>query len=473
MKITAALTLLLALASSTSFVHAQEAAGEGKPSPFTYRYTKTVIHDPGKGPVVVPPVDPEEPEEPEEPEDPPEACGTFTITDGFAASSQSLDGNGDCVFDAPKYGAQTIGFDYTTAEAFCASTMNGGGRIAKITKLSGAGNRSVRANGSQVSSSFQIPGISEITCSTASSICNNGEFQDGATCLPKTNLSCGRLKNDPNHYLPAGGQIEMASIGQCTFQIPQVTIVQQAPVSIMGEGQTMEKWVSTLRPNGYNDFDAFISAYSLSPTTDVDYAHWKANSNTPNIPRIAYKMVDYITIADTGYGTPATLPGNLVATPIASGGQNMNPTTTVTIRFTPEAAADGLSQIADIDLYDVAGNQIDIISSTLKSDSGNTASTSLIDYNGSTTETFITPSNDSTSRPRAVTLVFSNASLIGSIALRAAASNDKFPYSFAVYATADANDNTPLFYAGTRQYTQSVKVQGGQWTRILNPVYNQ
>jgi hypothetical protein len=350
--------------------------------------------------------------------------------------------------------------------------MNGGGRIAKIGKDASPATRSIRGTGTQmISSSFQMPGISEITCSTAISPCTNSEFQDGAACLPQTNLSCGRLKNDSLHYLPAGPEVEMASIGVCTFQIPQVTISDNG-VSLMGEGQTMQKWVSTLKSAGYNDFDAFISGYSLSATTGVDYAHWKANSNVPTIPRIAYKSVDYITIADTGYGTPATLPGNLVATEIPGGGIDMPLTTTVTIRFTPEASGGGESQIADIDLFDIAGNQIDIISSTLKSDMGNTPSTTLIDFNGSTTETFITPSNDDISRPRAVTLVFSSANRIGSVAFRAAASNTKFPYSFAVYATANANDNTPLFYAGTRQYTQSVKVQGGQWTRILNPVYN-
>ncbi|MCV9965130.1 hypothetical protein OIU34_24945 [Pararhizobium sp. BT-229] len=464
MKIKAAAVLLLALSSTSSLAFAADGI-----KGFTYRYTKTYFVDQG-GPVT--PDDPEEPEEPEEPETPPPACGTFEITNGFAASSQTLDANGNCVFASPKVGSRAIGFDYTTAEAFCASTMNGGGRIAMITKDGSPATRSIRGTGTQmISSSFQMPGISEITCSTAISPCNNSEFQDGASCLPQTNLSCGRLKNDSLHYLPAGPEVEMASIGVCTFQIPQVTISDNG-VSLMGEGQTMQKWVSTLKSAGYNDFDAFISAYSLSATTGVDYAHWKANSNVPTIPRIAYKSVDYITVADTGYGSPATLPGNLVATEIAAGGIDMPLTSTVTIRFTPEATADGESQIADIDLFDIAGNQIDIISSTLKSDSGNTPSTSLIDFNGSTTETFITPSNDSVSRPRAVTLVFSAATRIGSVAFRAAASNAKFPYSFAVYATANASDNTPLFYAGTRQYTQSVKVQGGQWTRILNPVYN-
>ena len=471
MKVTAALTLIVALMSSTTMLSAQEVQDPGKPTPFTYRYTKTVIVGGGGG-TVIPPVDPgdEEPE-PEEPETPPPACGTFAIDGGFAASGQTLDAEGNCVFDAPKYGTRVIGFDYATAEAFCASTMNGGGRIAKISKLDGPGTRSIRGNGFQTSSSFQIPGISSITCATAASTCANGEFQDGATCRPKTNLSCGRLKNDSLHYLPAGSEIEMASIGVCTFQIPQVTLSDNG-YSLMGEGQTMQKWVDTLKPGGYSDFDAFISAYSLSAATGVDYAHWKSNSNTPTVPRIAYKSVDYITIADTGYGSQANLPGNLVATPIAAGGIDMPMTTTVTIRFTPEASADGESQIADIDLFDQAGNPINIVSSSLKSDSGNDPSTSLIDYNGSTTETFITPSNDSISRPRAVTVVFSGAARIGSVAFRAAASNAKFPYSFAVYATANANDNTPLFYAGTRQYTQSVKVQGGQWTRILNPAYN-
>lgn len=467
MKIKAAAVLLLALSSTSSAAFAAD-GNKG----FTYRYTKTYFVDQG-GPVTpTDPEGPEEPEEPEEPETPPPACGTFEIGGGFAASSQTLDANGNCVFASPKVGTRAIGYDYTTAEAFCASTMNGGGRIAKITKDGSPATRSIRGTGTQmISSSFQMPGISEITCSTAISPCTNSEFQDGASCLPQTNLSCGRLKNDSLHYLPAGPEVEMASIGVCTFQIPQVTISDNG-VSLMGEGQTMQKWVSTLKSAGYNDFDGFISAYSLSATTGVDYAHWKANSNVPTIPRIAYKSVDYITIADTGYGTPATLPGNLVATEIPSGGIDMPLTTTVTIRFTPEASGGGESQIADIDLFDIAGNQIDIISSTLKSDMGNTPSTTLIDFNGSTTETFITPSNDDISRPRAVTLVFSSANRIGSVAFRAAASNTKFPYSFAVYATANANDNTPLFYAGTRQYTQSVKVQGGQWTRILNPVYN-
>lgn len=467
MKIKAAAVLLLAMASTPSLA----LAAEGNKG-FTYRYTKTIFVDPGG------PTNPTDPgggdggDGGEGPVDPPPACGTFTIGGGFAASSQTLDANGDCVFASPKVGSTSIGFDYTTAEAFCAATMNGGGRIAKIGKNAAAGTRAILGNGGAItSSSFQIPAISEITCSTAISTCNNSEFQDGASCLPKTNLSCGRLKNDSLHYLPAGQEIEMASIGVCTFQIPQVTIALNG-VSLMGEGQTMQKWVSTLKTAGYNDFDAFISAYSLSATTGIDYAHWKSNSNVPTVPRIAYKNVDYITIADTGYGTPAALPGNLVATEIPSGGSEMAATTTVTIRFTPEASADGESQIADIDLFDTGGNQIDIISSTLKSDSGNTPSTSLIDFNGNTTETFITPSNDSISRPRAVTLVFSSASRIGAVAFRAAASNAKFPYSFAVYATANASDNTPLFYGGMRQYTQSVKVQGGQWTRILNPAYN-
>lgn len=467
MKLIGAVTLLLALASSSTLALAAD-SHKG----FTYRYTKTIFVD-GGGTVTPPdPIDPTDPEDPEEPETPPPACGTFAIDNGFSASGQTLDANGNCVFASPKVGTRAIGFDYTTAEAFCASTMNGGGRIAKIGKDNSSATRAIRGTGTQmISSSFQMPGISDITCSTAVSPCTNSEFQDGASCLPRTNLSCGRLKNDSLHYLPAGPEVEMASIGVCTFQVPQVTISDNG-VSLMGEGQTMQKWVSTLKSAGYNDFDAFISGYSLSAATGVDYAHWKSNSNVPTIPRIAYKDVDYITIADTGYGTPATLPGNLVATEIAAGGIDMPLTTTVTIRFTPEASGGGESQIADIDLFDIAGNQIDVISSTLKSDMGNTPSTSLIDFNGSTTETFITPSNDDISRPRAVTLVFSSANRIGSIAFRAAASNVKFPYSFAVYATANANDNTPLFYAGTRQYTQSVKVQGGQWTRILNPVYN-
>ncbi|MDW9478988.1 hypothetical protein GOB57_09885 [Sinorhizobium meliloti] len=463
MTIKAAVALLMALAStSTLAIAAEEKSG------FTYRYTKTYFVDPG-GPITEDPdTDPEE----EEPETPPPACGTFEIGAGFAAAGQTLDTNGDCVFAAPKYGTRSIGFDYTTAESFCASTMNGGGRIAAITKDAAPATRAIRGSSTSViSSSFQMPGISEITCSTALSPCTNSEFQDGNSCLPQTNLSCGRLKNDSLHYLPAGPEVEMASIGVCTFQIPQVTIADNG-VSIMGEGQTMQKWVSTLKSAGYNDFDGFISAYSLSAASDVNYAHWKANSNIPTVPRISYKGVDFITIADAGYGTPATLPPNLSATPIPGGGTDMPMTTTVTIRFTPEASADGESQIADIDLFDIGGNQIDVISSTLKSDSGNSPSTTLIDFNGSTTETFITPSNASISRPRAVTLVFSSANRIGSIAFRAATSNAKFPYSFAVYATADAADNTPLFYAGTRQYTQSVKVEGGQWTRILNPVYN-
>jgi hypothetical protein len=467
MKIKAAAVLLVAMASTPSLA----VAAEGNKG-FTYRYTRTIFVD-QRGPTN--PTDPggdDGGEGGENPTTPPPACGTFEIGGGFAASGQALDANGDCVFSAPKVGSLSIGFDYTTAEAFCAATMNGGGRIAKINKVASAATRAiVGSGGSMDSSSFRIPAISAITCSTAITTCNNSEFQDGASCLPKTNLSCGRLKDDSLHYLPAGPEIEMASIGVCTFQIPQVTI-SGGGVSLMGEGQTMQKWVSTLRTAGYNDFDAFISAYSLSATTGLDYAHWKSNSNVPTVPRIAYKSVDYITIADTGYGTPATLPGNLVATAIASGGIDMPLTTTVTIRFTPEASADGESQLADINLFDTGGSPIDIVSSTLKSDSGNSASTSLIDFNGNTTETFITPSNDSISRPRAVTLVFSAATRIGSIAFRAASSNTKFPYSFAVFATANANDNTPLFYSGTRQYTQSVKVQGGQWTRILNPAYN-
>lgn len=466
MKIKAAAVLLVAMASTPALA----VAAEGNKG-FTYRYTKTIFVDQGGG-NPTDPDDGDDGDDNETPETPPPACGTFVLGGGFAASSQTLDTNGDCVFAAPKVGSRAIGFDYTTAEAFCAATMNGGGRIAKISKDAAPATRAIIGNGgATTSSSFQIPAISEITCSTAITTCNNSEFQDGASCLPKTNLSCGRLKNDSLHYLPAGQEIEMASIGVCTFQIPQVTISDNG-VSLMGEGQTMQKWVSTLKTAGYNDFDAFISAYSLSATTGIDYAHWKANSNVPTVPRIAYKSVDYITIADTGYGNPATLPGNLVATEIPSGGVDMPLTTTVTIRFTPEASADGESQIADIDLFDIAGNPIDIISSRLKSDSGNDASTSLIDFNGNTTETFITPTNDSISRPRAVTLVFSAANRIGAVAFRAASSNAKFPHSFAVYATANANDNTPLFYAGTRQYTQSVKVQGGQWTRILNPVYN-
>jgi hypothetical protein len=465
MKLKGAVTLLLALASSSTLA----LAADGQKG-FTYRYTKTIFVD-GGGPVTPPdPTDPTDPEDPGEPETPPPSCGTFSIENGFSAATQSLDGNGNCVFSAPKVGTRAIGFDYTTAEAFCSSTMGGGGRIAKISRDNTPATRAIRGTGTQnISSSFQMPGISEITCSTAASPCTNSEFQDGSSCLPQTNLSCGRLKNDSLHYLPAGPEVEMASIGVCTFQVPQVTISDNG-VSLMGEGQTMQKWVSTLKSAGYNDFDAFISAYSLSAATGVDYAHWKANSNVPTIPRIAYKDVDYITIADTGYGTPATLPGNLVANEIASGGSDMPLTSTVTIRFTPEASANGESQIADIDLFDIAGNQIDIISSTLKSDQGNTPSTSLIDFNGSTTETFTTLANEFA--PKSVTLVFSAANRIGSIAFRAAASNAKFPYSFAVYATNNANDNTPLFYAGTRQYTQSVKVQGGQWTRILNPVYN-
>ncbi|MCS4089553.1 hypothetical protein [Rhizobium sp. BK176] len=465
MKLKGAVTLLLALASSSTLALAAD-SHKG----FTYRYTKTIFVD-GGGTVTPPdPTDPTDPEDPEEPETPPPACGTFAVDNGFSASSQTLDANGNCVFASPKVGTRAIGFDYTTAEAFCSSTMNGGGRIAKIGKDNSPATRAIRGTGTQnISSSFQMPGISEITCSTAPSPCTNSEFQDGASCLPKTNLSCGRLKNDSLHYLPAGPEVEMASIGVCTFQVPQVTISDNG-VSLMGEGQTMQKWVSTLKSAGYNDFDAFISAYSLSAATGIDYAHWKANSNIPTIPRIAYKDVDFITIADTGYGSPATLPGNLVATEIPSGGSDMPLTSTITIKFTPEASANGESQIADIDLFDIAGNQIDVISSTLKSDQGNTASTSLIDFNGSTTETFTTADNEFA--PKSVTLVFSAANRIGSIAFRAAASNAKFPYSFGVYATNNANDNTPLFYAGTRQYTQSVKVQGGQWTKILNPVYN-
>ncbi|MBY3151209.1 hypothetical protein HFO56_02160 [Rhizobium laguerreae] len=462
MTLKGAAILLMALVSSSTLAIAAETR-QG----FTYRYTKTIFVD--NGGVVTPP-DPEDPdpEEPEEPETPPPACGTFAIDNGFSASGQTVDANGNCVFSSPKVGTRAIGFDYTTAESFCSSTMNGGGRIAKIGKDSSAATRAIRGTGTQlISSSFQMPGISEITCSTALSPCTNSEFQDGSSCLPQTNLSCGRLKNDSLHYLPAGPEVEMASIGVCTFQVPQVTISDNG-VSLMGEGQTMQKWVSTLKSAGYNDFDGFISAYSLSAATGIDYAHWRANSNVPTIPRIAYKNVDYMTIADAGYGTPASLPGNLVATEIPSGGVDMPLTSTITIKFTPEAAANGESQIADIDLFDVAGNQIDIISSSLKSDQGNTTSASLIDFNGSTTETFTTAENEFALK--SVTLVFSSANRIGSIAFRAAASNTKFPYKFAVYAT--VNDNSPLFYAGTRQYDQSVKVQGGQWTRILNPVYN-
>jgi hypothetical protein len=457
MKVSAVLALIMALASSTGIATAQSAPAPDTDgaSPFTYRYTDTYFVGGGVTPPPPPP--------------PPPKCGEFVINEGFSAASQTEDANKDCVFDAPKYGPRAIGFDYTTAEAFCASTMNGGGRIAKIVKTGDAGTRAIRGNGtSMISSSFQIPGISSITCSIAPSTCNNGEFRDGTSCLPQTNLSCGRLKNDTYHILPAGNEIEMASIGECTFQIPQVTIGLDN-ISLMGEGQTMQKWVSTLRPAGYNDFDAFISAYGLSPTTGVDYAHWKSNANVPTVPRIAYKMVDYLTIADTGYGSAATLPGNLSATPIASGGVDMPLTTTVTIRFTPEAAEpNGESQIADIDLFDIAGNQINIISSKINVETGPQDSTTLIDFNGSTTQTFLTAATPS--RPDSITLTFESANRIGSIAFRAAASNAKFPYSFRVYA--NAQSATPLFYAGTRQYVQSVKVGGGQWTRILNPVYN-
>jgi hypothetical protein len=466
MKFNAAVILLMAMSSLPS-----QATAEEENSGFTYRYTKTYFVDDG-GSVTPPdnPGNPGTPEGPVDPEDPPPACGTFDISGGFSAASQTLNGDGDCVFSAPKVDARLIGFDYTTAEAFCSATMNGGGRIAKIGRDNSPATRSIRGTGTQnIASSFQMPGISDITCSTRPSTCNNDQFQDGTSCLPQTNLSCGRLKNDSLHYLPAGPEVEMGSIGVCTFQIPQVTISDNG-VSLMGEGQTMQKWVSTLKSAGYNDFDAFISGYSLSAATGVDYAHWKSNSNVPTIPRIAYKSVDFITIADTGYGTPAALPANLAATEIPSGGIDMPLTSTITIKFTPEASANGESQIADIDLFDVAGNQIDIVSSTLKSDQGNTPSTSLIDFNGSTTVTFTTASNEFATK--SVTLVFSAANRIGSIAFRAAASNAKFPYSFAVYATNNASDNTPLFYAGTRQFTQSVKVQGGQWTRILNPAYN-
>lgn len=470
MIIKAALATFLALASTSTLAYA---AGEG--SNFTYRYTKTYFID-GKSDPVNPDPDPGNPDNPDDqnnPETPISACGNFTISDGFTSSSQSLDADGNCEFTSPKHGIHSVGFDYTTAAAFCASTMNGGGRIASITKDNTSATRSIRGNGKAIlTSSYKMPGIAAITCSTAPSPCNNSQFQDGGSCLPETTLSCGRLNNDAMHYLPAGPEVEMATIGVCTFQIPQVTI-SGSGVSLMGEGQTMQKWVTTLKPSGYNDFNAFISDFSLSPTNELDFAHWKSNSNVPTVPRISYPSVDFMTIADAGYGTPATLPGNLVATPIASGGVKMALTTTVTFRFTPEASADGDSQLSGIELYDVDGKRINIVSSTLKSDSGTSSSTNLIDGNVNTTVTFISPTTDSTSRPRAVTLVFAAENRIGSVAFRAASSNAKFPYSFAMYATANANDNTPLFHGGTRPYVQSEKVAGSQWTRILNPAYNQ
>jgi hypothetical protein len=464
MVVKAALAFLIALSTSTSMAHAAD-AGDG----FLYRYTKTVFKTAGGGTTnPTDPTDPTDPEDPGEPEPPEEACGTYTIGGGYSVGGQALDANGDCVFTSPTYAGRAIGFDYTTAENFCSSQMKGGGRIAKIDKAAGLGRRSIKnGNASIISSAFNMPGISSITCSIVPSTCGTGNFQDGASCLPVTNLSCGRLKNDLNHYIPYGpDNVEMASIGQCTFQLPQVTI-DFGGTSIMGEGPTMQKWVSTLKSGGYNDFDGFISSYQLSPSTSYDYAYWKSSSTVPTIPRLPYKAVDEMTISDTGYGTAATLPPALVATPIDQSGVPMAATTSITIKFTPEAAANGVSSVADIAVYDLAGGEVEATSVVKNAYNNQVGSNELVDYNASTVINF---DSNYESAAQQVTLTFPANTVVGSIALRAASSsNALFPKAVKVYSDAQAANE--LFHAGTRPYVESQKVNAGEWTRILNPAY--
>ncbi|MCZ7861923.1 hypothetical protein O9X98_11100 [Agrobacterium salinitolerans] len=472
MKIKAAAVLLLAMATTPSLA----GAAEGNKG-FTYRYTKTIFVDPGG------PTNPTDPgggdggDGGEGPVDPPPACGTFEIDGGFTASSQTLDVNGDCVFAAPKANSRALGFDYKTAAAFCASTMNGGGRIADISKSPTLETRGIRGSGSAlVASSYRMPGIANITCSIATSPCSNSEFQQGGTCLPKTDLSCGRLKNDSLHYLPAGPEVEMANIGSCTFQIPMVTI-SDGGVPIMGEGQTMKKWVGTLKPSGYPEFDpyasttGYISAYSLSASSDVNNAQWLSNSNIPTIPRISRASVDYITISSVGYGSVASLPADLNATPIPPTGGPMDATTTVTLRFTPDQSGDGDSQIAGIELFDGNGYPIDLTSVKLNTEMGPEATTLLDDGAYSTSVTFRNEGQGGVSTPYAVTLTWATPSRIGAVAFQAAGTNVKFPRMFSVYAKATAGD-PPIFTAGTRQYVESQKVPATEWTRIANPYNN-
>jgi hypothetical protein len=462
MKLKGAVTLLLALASSSTLALAAE-----NPKGFTYRYTKTIFVD-GGGTVNPPdPDDPDNPDEPEVPETPKPTCGTFAINGGFAASGQSTNGDGDCVFASPSAAFGAIGFDYSSAEAFCASTMNGGGRVAKIVKADTFQTHSIVGAASNiVPTSFNIPEITSITCSTAVSPCTNGEFQDGVTCLPKTDLSCGRLNDDLNHYLPAGPNVEMAKIGQCTFQLPQVTI-GGGGIAIMGEGQTMTKWVSTLA-SGVSGFDSFISAYSLSPFNGVDYALWKSNSNVPIIPKVKRPSVDYITIADQGYGNPATLPSSLDPTPNPSSYAGSQVTGKITLKFNPLQSGNGEAQIAEIEIFDRAGNKIPVLNTVLKQD-GDVPTDKLTDGLSATYETFeIT--GQLFGRPTAVTLTFAAEKEIGSIAFRATSTATKFARRFEAYA--NFNDSTPLFSAYMLPYDISEPISSGQWARVLNPAFN-
>lgn len=463
MKIKAAAVLLVAIASSPSLA----LAAEGNKG-FTYRYTKTIFVDPGG------PGNPTGPGDGgdggdggETPTTPPPACGSFTIGGGFAASGQSLDANGDCVFSSPSAAFGSLGFDQTTAEVFCASTMNGGGRIAKISKTDSFQTHSIVGSGlAIIPTSFNIPEISSITCSTAASPCSNGEFQDGASCLPKTDLSCGRLNDDSNHYLPAGPNVEMATIGQCTFQIPQVTI-GGGGISIMGEGQTMAKWISTVA-SSLPGYDSFISAYSLSTSTGDDYALWKANSNVPIIPKVKKPSVDYITISDAGYGTAATLPPSIDPSPNPSGSAGNQSTSKITFTFNPLASGNGEAQIAEIEIFDRSGNKIPVISAKLYQD-GDVSTEKLTDGLSATYETFEV-NGQLYGRPTSVTLVFAAEKEIGSVAFRATATATKFPRRFAAYA--NRGDGSPLFHAYMLPYDISEPISSGQWARIVNPAFN-
>lgn len=458
MKLVNGLAVAMALATSTSTALAAEG------SDFIYRYKMTYVVD--QSAVETP--DPDGDGGDGTPTTPPRSCGSFEIGNGFFATGQALDASGDCVFSGPSATFGALGFDYLTAEAFCASTMNGGGRISRIDKVDTFESHSiVGADLGIIRTTFNIPAVSSITCSTKPSPCTNGEFQDGGSCLPKTDLSCGRLKDDANHYLPGGPNVEMATIGECTFQLPQVTIGVDR-VSIMAEGQTMEKWVSTLS-SGINGFDSFISRYSSSAASGVDYALWKSNSNVPVIPKVSRPYVEYITVSDVGYGVPAVLPSSINPTANGSGSSGDQTTGKITFKFFPLATGDGESQISEIKIFDRDGAEIPVVSTTMKTQFGDVQTSKLTDGLSATFEKFEV-NGQLYGYPTAVALVFPSAKEIGSVAFRSTDTAPKFARKFEAYA--NANDSAPLFHAFMLPYDISEPISAGQWATVANPAFN-
>jgi hypothetical protein len=471
MKINAAAIMLLALSSTTSLAVAAEKG-------FTYRYTKTYFVDQGGAITPTDPEEPEEPEEPEVPEEPKEECGTYTFTRNFSATRQAVDGNGDCVFSGPKIGSRTIGFDYTTAAAFCASTMNGGGRIAEIEKEESLGRRGMAYGvSSSIVSQFNIPGISSITCSTEAKQCGDGLFQNGSTCQPVATLSCGRLNNDLHHIVAGGNDnVEMPSIGECKFLLPQVTISNTATY-LMAEGKTMGKWRDTLATSIHQDYRAVIKSYELSGIASYDNALWK--NSQPSVPRLSREAVDSITIADLNYGTAANLPPDLTDTPLPSTGYDRLPSDTLVIRFTPnnQTSPSGWAAISEIRVDDVDGVQIKPYDMTvslktnllLEPSATYGVGDNLADNDVATGVRF-NSNYDHTARE--VTLKLPREIKVKRVWLRAqTTTNSEFPLKVQVYAKRNAQTSELIMDAPTKEYSNSQTVGVGQWVSIDNAAH--